>query len=395
LANSYCRAGGRNLKLPKFPMMPASAAAIHAHQRVRVPLGDRAYDIELATGGLSSLGQLVRTALPKVDRLGLVTSVSVDRLHGAHVESALRETGLPVAKIVLPDGEGTKSLAHLGEIFDVMLPAGLTRQSAIVAVGGGVVGDLAGYAAASIMRGIRLLQVPTTLLAMVDSSVGGKTGINHAAGKNLIGAFHQPSAVLIDSDFLATLPIEEFRAGFAEVIKYGVIRDAAFFAFLEENLDAIYRRDPLPLLRILERSVAIKAEVVAADEREESLRAILNYGHTVGHALEAATHYAGYRHGETVAIGMIAANRLAARLGLLKEPDLEARVEGLCRRAGLPIRLPEHPNVEQLMEPLRKDKKVRDGRVRFVLPRVMGKVEIVSGIEERDVVAAMKEVTQA
>ena len=361
-----------------------------SERSVLVPLGERAYRIHLEPHALTRLPAFLSEFLPEADRIAVVTCQSVGSLWGHQVREALASTGLPCTWVELPDGEAAKSLDSLRDIFDALLPAGMTRQSGLIALGGGVVGDIAGYAAASILRGIRFVQIPTTLLAMVDSSVGGKTGINHAAGKNLIGAFHQPTGVVVDPAVLSTLPIEEFRAGFAEVIKYGVIYDADLFAFLEDNLEAIFQRQPQPLLHILERSIAIKAEVVGIDETETGLRAILNYGHTIGHAIEAATHYRQWRHGEAVAMGMVAANRLAALRGMLgAAPDLETRVSTLCHRAGLPTSIPPDLTPEVLLPPMRKDKKVRDSKLRFVLPTRIGSVEIVPGIPEDQVAQAI------
>jgi 3-dehydroquinate synthase len=295
---------------------------------------------------------------------------------------ALREAGFRTAVATVPAGEGSKSLAELSRLYDALYDMAADRRTAVVAVGGGVVGDLGGFAAATYNRGLPLLMVPTTLLAMVDSSVGGKTGVNHPKGKNLIGAFHQPAGVWIDTAFLDTLPDREFRSGLAEVVKYGVILDADFFEELEANAGAILDRDPERLQAIIARSCRLKADVVEKDEREETgLRAVLNYGHTFAHAFEAVAGYGTWLHGEAVAAGMVCAGRLAERLG--RVPDgFTRRQAQLLEAFGLPTApLPGWP-ADALIDAMRRDKKAAGGSLRFVLPTRLGHVELVDGVQE-------------
>jgi 3-dehydroquinate synthase len=279
--------------------------------------------------------------------------------------------------IELPDGEEHKTTATLGMLYDRLLEAGIERRSPIVALGGGVVGDVAGFAAATLLRGLPIMQVPTTLLAQVDAAIGGKTGVNHGAGKNLIGAFHQPCAVLADVDVLRTLPRREYVAGLAEVVKYGLIGDAALFVALERELDALLQLETAPLVRVIAGCVRQKAAVVAADEREVAGgRAVLNFGHTVGHGVEALTEYRRFLHGEAVAIGMVAACRVSHALGLCA-PDLVTRVQALLGRAGLPTELPTELRGPQLAVAMRTDKKMAGGRVRFVAIEDIGRTRFV------------------
>ncbi len=275
--------------------------------------------------------------------------------------------------MTLPDGEQHKTLVTAGRVFDVLIANRLGRDAIVVALGGGVIGDLAGFVAACYQRGVDLVQVPTTLLAHVDSSVGGKTAVNHPGGKNLIGAFHQPIAVISDTELLATLPDRELRSGIAEIIKYGLIRDAGFFAWLERNVDALLAREPAALQHAIYRSCEIKAEVVGRDERELGERAILNLGHTFGHAIEAATGYVEWLHGEAVATGMLIAADMSLRLGRLTDADVE-RVRRLLARAGLPVQAPRI-GVDGARGYMQIDKKVRAGRVRLVLLQRIGAAE--------------------
>ncbi len=319
-----------------------------------------------------------------------MTNPVVNEHYGAKVLASLEAAGFNASLLVIEAGEDQKTPATVGLIHDAAFARKLERGSLIAALGGGVVGDMAGFAAASWLRGIAVVQVPTTLLAMVDASIGGKTGVNHPGGKNLIGAFHQPRLVLIDPDSLATLPEREFRAGMAEVIKYGVIGDPELFRELETAGERLASMDTLPatlLQSVLERSAAAKAKVVAADEKEGGLRAILNYGHTLGHVVEALCGYGTYLHGEAVAIGMVAAGELALELGLWS-PDDQARQRAVIAAAGLPGRWPEL-NKPSVLECLQGDKKVRDGCVRFVLPTSLGRVEIRSDVSGEQVLAAL------
>jgi 3-dehydroquinate synthase len=304
----------------------------------------------------------------------IVTNDTVAGLYLATVEAALE--GRRIVRCVLPDGERFKTLATVGRVFDALIEARLNRDAMLVALGGGVVGDIAGFAAACYQRGVPYVQVPTTLLAQVDSSVGGKTGVNHPAGKNLIGAFHQPQAVISDTDTLATLPDREFKAGLAEVIKYGCIRDPALFDWLEINIAPLVRRDAAALAHAIGRSCAIKAAVVAEDERERDLRAILNFGHTFGHAIEAATDFQLFLHGEAVGLGMLMAADLSQRLGMI-DGGVRQRIGDLLARAGLPTRAPRI-GAARAFELMQMDKKVLAGSLRLVLLQGLGRA-VVTG----------------
>ncbi|MEW6534478.1 MAG: 3-dehydroquinate synthase [Candidatus Auribacterota bacterium] len=347
-------------------------------QTLRVNLDERSYDICIEHGCLSAIGSLL-SPLKLGKRCIVITNEVVKQWYLEPVMKSLRDSGYTAESYILPDGEQTKSLSWLEQIFHKMLEMRLDRKSFVVALGGGVVGDLAGFAAASYMRGIPFVQVPTTLLSQVDSSVGGKTGVNLREGKNLIGAFYQPKRVIIDPKVLNTLDIRELRAGFSEVIKYGVIYDAGFFSFLEKNLSAVFQLEPDVIEYVIARSCAIKAEVVEQDEQESGLRAILNFGHTVGHALESITSYGTYVHGEAVAIGMITACTLGERVAGFS-PDQSAQVRRLIERSGLPSRVPVGIPNEQIIEYMRRDKKVQDDTIRFVLPKRIGEVSVVGSV---------------
>jgi 3-dehydroquinate synthase len=289
----------------------------------------------------------------------------------------------------VPAGEPSKSPEEAVRLWREMLRAGADRQSVVVALGGGVVGDLAGFVAAGFARGVPLLQIPTTLLAQVDSSVGGKVGVNLPEAKNIVGAFWQPIGVLIDTEVLASVPDRHYRAGLAEVVKYGVILDADFFAYLEENVEALNRREPNVLIEVIARCCRLKADVVEQDEREESgLRAVLNYGHTFGHALEAAAQYGTLLHGEAVSIGMLCASRLAERLGRI-DAETTRRQHTLLEAVGLPVDVPALPSAE-LLGHMRHDKKADHGRLRFILPTRIGQVELVEVDDEPAILAAMQ-----
>ncbi len=341
-------------------------------RRLQVALGDRSYPIHIGHGSLDELGPAVRKATG-AERVMLVTVPPVAKHYAARVERSLRGAGLRSTRFVVPDGERTKNLRQVARLYDDMLEAGADRSSAVVALGGGVVGDLSGFVAATLLRGIPVVQVPTTLLSMVDSSVGGKTGVNVARGKNLVGAFHQPRLVWIDSATLETLPRRQFAAGMAEVIKHAAIRDAALFARLEEDLDAVLALEPRILVPILARNCEIKAEVVAQDEREAGVRMQLNFGHTLGHAVEALKRYRGVLHGEAVAMGMIFAARRSEELGLARGGTAE-RLAELVGRAGLPTELPAFPR-RAYLQALSVDKKKRAKHVHFVVLRRIGKAE--------------------
>ena len=344
-------------------------------QTITVGLGDRSYPLLIGENFSADMAAQVRQALPGCDRLVVVTNPAVGSLHAAHTISLLEAAGLRVDMVEIPEGETAKTTRVVDSIWDFLIDRACTRQSALAALGGGVVGDMTGFAAACYMRGIDFVQIPTTLLSMVDSSVGGKTGVNHPKAKNVIGAFWQPRLVCISTATLRTLPVEEFRSGFAEVIKHGVIRDSGYFEYLEENLDAIFSLDTRTLERVVAGSCQIKAEVVSKDERENGLRAILNFGHTVGHAVEALGDYGSIRHGEGVAVGMVAAAEIAQRMGLCDGRTV-ARIKALIERSELPTQLPSGLTAQSVLDRMQLDKKVRDGKVRFVLPTGIGEVTI-------------------
>ena len=350
-------------------------------QTVRVNLGPRSYDIALNSGDAAGIGQFVRSRLPKT-QLALVVCDAHTMEHGGRVGAALQNIGWRTAFTRIPAGEESKSLAEAARLYDALYELAADRQTVVVAVGGGVVGDLAGFVAATYNRGLPLVMVPTTLLAMVDSAVGGKTGVNHPKGKNLIGAFHQPAGVWIDTAFLDTLPEREYLSGLAEVVKYGVILDAEFFAFLEANAAAVRAREPQVLLQAIARCCRLKADVVEQDEREETgLRAVLNYGHTFAHAFETVGGYGAWLHGEAVAAGMVSAARLAERHGLTG-PDLAERQNRLLEAFALPTALKREWSVEAMIAVMKRDKKAAAGRMRFILPRELGKVALFDDVPE-------------
>ncbi|MBF0271436.1 MAG: 3-dehydroquinate synthase [Magnetococcales bacterium] len=356
-----------------------------------VELGPRSYDILIGSGILSGIGPELKKRF-RGQRIALVSNETVAPLYLAPTRQSLEEAGFRVTPVILPDGETHKNWITLQRIFDALIANRFERGDALLALGGGVIGDMTGFAAACHQRGVPFVQVPTTLLAQVDASVGGKTGINHPLGKNLIGAFHQPCLVLMDVDTLATLPQREQRAGLAEVIKYGVIWDKELFDLLEERLETILAGDAPLLTELLYRCCAIKAEIVAMDEREQGARALLNFGHTFGHAIESLTGYDTWLHGEAVAAGMVAAARFATRVGLCPAAETE-RVCALIQRAGLPTRLPAYP-VDHYLEAMIHDKKVAFGNIRFILPETVGRAVVrdnPSGEELRATLAANME----
>lgn len=335
-------------------------------QRFRVNLGLNSHDVHIAAGALDRLGELARGAGLKSMRAAIITDTNVARLYASRAAASIASAGFNAETIEVAAGEASKSIATLESVFDRLVDAQLDRASPIFALGGGVVGDLAGFAAATYLRGLPLVQVPTTLVAQVDSALGGKTAINHSAAKNLIGAFYQPRLIVADTATLATLPEREFREGFAEVIKYGAILDAPLLALLERNMPAILARDPAHLETIVERSLRHKSFVVESDEREGGLRKILNFGHTIGHALEASSGYGNYLHGEAVAIGMVAAARLSAEYAGFNTGEA-ARLERLIASAGLPTGMPQGWLGGEFMRALRLDKKRAGDGVEFVL----------------------------
>ena len=347
-------------------------------ETLTIALGERSYPIRIGSGLLGRADSF--DGVPRSAAAVVVSNTTVAPLYARRVLDLLRGRHRQVELIELPDGEAHKDWHTLNLVFDALLGLGADRKTVLYALGGGVVGDLTGFAAASYMRGVPFVQLPTTLLAQVDSSVGGKTGINHPLGKNMIGAFHQPVAVIADLDTLATLPDRELRAGLAEVIKYGPIADAGFFAWTEANLDALLARDPQALRHAVRRSCEIKAEVVAQDEREAGLRAILNFGHTFGHAIEAGLGYGEWLHGEGVGCGMVLAAALSARLGLLDAASA-GRIARLVGRAGLPV-LPPRLGAGRWLELMRLDKKAEAGEIRFVLLEAIGRAVLRGAPDE-------------
>jgi len=344
---------------------------------IRVELRERSYDIRIGRGLFSQLGEFLRERLP-ARKAFLITDENV-RTHAAAAAQSLSSSGIHAETLVVPAGEETKSAQQAGQLWNRLLELGADRKSTVVAVGGGVVGDLAGFVAATYARGIPFVQVPTTLMAQVDSSVGGKVGINLPLAKNLVGAFWQPAGVLIDLAALDTLPMREFRSGLAEVVKYGVILDEAFFSYLEGNIAAILGRDAGALAWIIRRSCELKAQVVSQDEREETgLRAVLNYGHTFCHAIETVAGYGTFLHGEAVAIGMICASRLAQMMGRIDKKTTE-RQEKLLAAFGFTTTI-SGLSAEELLAVMQRDKKAEHGALRFVLPSRMGHVELVGGV---------------
>ena len=351
---------------------------------IDVHLGARSYSVHVDTGLLDAHAALRASLIGR--HVLVVSNETVAPLYLAQVQAAL--AGLQSQIFVLPDGEAHKSFDNVGRVMAALAAMGASRDATVIALGGGVVGDLAGFAASSWMRGIAFVQIPTTLLAMVDSSVGGKTGVNLPQGKNLVGAFHQPRAVFIDPNTLRSLPDRELRAGIAEVVKYGALGDAAFFAWLEANADALLERRPAALQYAIETSVRHKARIVEVDEHERGERALLNLGHTFGHAIEAATAYNRFLHGEAVAIGMLAAARLSARIGMASDAD-SARLDQLLQRFGLPIQLPAELDANALLKLMQLDKKAESGRLRLVLWRGIGRAELISGVADAEILATL------
>lgn len=361
---------------------------------VRVALGDRSYDILIGPGLIASAGSEAVTRM-KGRRAAIITDANVGVRYLDAVMESFKAAGIETVSAVLPAGEKTKSFEHLIEVCDAILAARIERSDAVVALGGGVIGDLTGFAAGIVRRGLRFIQIPTSLLAQVDSSVGGKTGINSSHGKNLVGVFHQPDLVLADTDVLDTLSAREFRAGYAEVAKYGLIDKPDFFAWLEENWQAVFAGGAARIEAIA-ASCQAKADVVAADERENGQRALLNLGHTFGHALEAATAYDGNRlvHGEGVSIGMVLAHEFSARMNLAS-PDAAHRVEAHLKAVGLPTRIKdipgELPPAETLMDAIAQDKKVKGGKLTFILTRGIGQSFVADDVPASEVLSFLKE----
>ncbi|WP_426238903.1 3-dehydroquinate synthase [Pararhizobium sp. DWP1-1-3] len=371
-----------------------SASPSAARKTVRVNLGDRSYDILIGPGLIATAAGEIAGRL-KGRRMAVITDEHVAPLYLEPLMESLKEKGITAVSMVLPAGEKTKSFEHLIPVCEAILGARIERNDAVIALGGGVIGDLTGFAAGIARRGSRFIQIPTSLLAQVDSSVGGKTGINSPHGKNLIGVFHQPDLVLADTDVLDTLSPREFKAGYAEVAKYGLIDKPDFFAWLENNWQAVFAGGDARIEAIA-ISCQAKADVVAADERENGRRALLNLGHTFGHALEAATQYDGTRlvHGEGVAIGMVLAHQFSARMNLAS-PDDAKRVEAHLRTVGLPTRMDDIPGtlppVEKLMDAIAQDKKVSGGKLTFILTRGIGQSFVADDVPGSEVTAFLKE----
>jgi 3-dehydroquinate synthase len=377
-----------------------AVGGVTASTSVNVALGDRAYEIRIASEKLFEIGGAV---VDWLNRRGMrcgpsrsacvITDANVENPHAQTVARSLQSAGWNVQAAVMPPGEQTKCLASTSKLYDALVDMKADRHTLVVAVGGGVIGDLAGFVAATYARGIPFVQVPTTLLAQVDSSVGGKVGINHPQGKNLIGAFYQPLGVFIDTTLLDTLPDREYRSGLAEVVKYGVILDAPFFDYLESHVAELNARHPETMRYIVQRSCRLKADVVEHDEFERTgLRAVLNYGHTFAHAFEALCGYGELLHGEAVAIGMACASRLAERLGRISG-QITQRQTALLQNVGLPTRLPDRSKLktDHLLDAMRLDKKTVGGKLRFVLPTRLGHVELVDGVDESIVRAVLDE----
>lgn len=369
-------------------------ASVATEKKVHVPLGERAYDILIGPGLIARAGAEITSRL-KGRKAAVITDANVAPIYLDALVASLEAAGITASSLVLPAGEKTKSFEHLMTVCDKVLEARVERNDYVVALGGGVIGDLAGFAAGIVRRGVRFVQVPTSLLSQVDSSVGGKTGINSRHGKNLIGVFHQPDLVLADTDVLNTLTEREFRAGYAEVAKYGLIDKPDFFAWLEKNWQAVFAGGDARIEAIA-TSCQAKADVVVADERENGPRALLNLGHTFGHALEAVTAYDSARlvHGEGVSIGMVLAHEFSARMNLAS-PDDGKRVEKHLKEVGLPTRMSdipgELPPAERLMEAMAQDKKVKNGKFTFILTRGIGQSFIADDVPQSEVLSFLKE----
>jgi len=346
---------------------------------VKVGLGEKSYDI-LIGYPLGEIGGMLKKYTKGIKSL-IVTNPTIAEYYLETVERSLQEAGFRVFVAQVPDGEKHKSQTEASRLYAKCVEYRLERESIIVGLGGGVIGDLAGYVAATFMRGLPIVQVPTTFLAQVDSSVGGKVAVNLPEGKNLVGSFYQPFLVYIDLAVLKTLPVEEMEAGMAEVVKYGIILDKNFFEYLEEKIGKLRELDLEVLERVVAQCCKLKARVVEKDEREKGLRSILNFGHTLGHALEALTDYKKYKHGEAVAIGMVGACRIAEEMGMFKK-EARDRIERLIEKAGLPGRIGVELSIDDIIQVLSLDKKVRAGKVRFVLPERMGRVVVRDDVPE-------------
>ncbi|ARC93300.1 3-dehydroquinate synthase [Vibrio coralliilyticus] len=348
-------------------------------ERITVSLGERSYPISIGAGLFNDPAHL--SFLLAKQKIVVITNVTVAPLYADKILSLLEQVGCEASVLELPDGEQYKSLDTFNTVMSYLLEGNFARDVVIIALGGGVIGDLVGFSAACYQRGVDFIQIPTTLLSQVDSSVGGKTAVNHKLGKNMIGAFYQPKSVIIDTDCLATLPEREFAAGIAEVIKYGIIYDQDFFVWLEENLHKLYELDEQALTYAIARCCQIKAEVVAQDEKESGIRALLNLGHTFGHAIEAELGYGKWLHGEAVSSGTVMAAKTAQLQGLITEQQVE-RILSILKRAQLPVHTPDTMTFDDFMKHMMRDKKVLSGELRLVLPTSIGSAEVVKGVPE-------------
>lgn len=358
---------------------------------VKVNLAERSYHIKISTQWLGKLGEALRDVIPE-EKILVISDKQVARLYGDAVLEVIRKAGFEAEIHAFPEGEKNKNLKTLETIYDILIENDYPRTCSIVALGGGVPGDAAGFAAATYMRGVHYVQIPTSLLAMVDSSVGGKTAVNHKLGKNLIGSFYQPELVFIDTAFLTTLAEDEFRSGLGEVIKYGIIRDADFFSWLSDEIENLCNGDSDVLEQMVTRCCQIKADIVSQDERESGIRAILNFGHTFGHAIEALTGYGHYRHGEAVAIGMIAASRVALVMDMIGDIDVQM-IWQIIVKSGLPYRIGDL-EPEEILKRMKKDKKVKGGKIRYVLPARIGKVVIRDDVPDKFILKVLDDMKQ-
>tara|TARA_Y100000589_G_scaffold198598_1_gene187495 strand:+ start:1383 stop:2474 length:1092 start_codon:yes stop_codon:yes gene_type:complete len=353
--------------------------------KILVPLDQKSYEVFVETGLLDEIGnELVNLGIKNTRKILIISNKEIADLFGKKILDSLSKNNYSARIFLINAGESFKNVNTLNQIYDAAYEYGLERGSLMIALGGGIVGDVTGFAAATWLRGIDFIQIPTTLLSMVDSSVGGKTGVNHPKGKNLIGAFHQPKAVYIDPNTLKTLPEREFRAGMAEIIKYGIIKDFELFKFLEneQNQKQIIALNNESLIKIIKKSVEIKSDIVAMDEKENGIRAILNYGHSFGHVIENLCGYGEFLHGEAISVGMRIAGDIASDIGLWKKEEA-LRQNVLIKNYGLPIKIP-FLKKESILKILMGDKKVKDGKMRFVLPKKIGEVEIFNNIEDKD-----------
>lgn len=351
-------------------------------EKIRVDLGERSYEILIERAILSNIGErLHRFSVGK--KIAVISNPLVSELYGEKVINSLKKEGFDPSLILIPDGEAYKDYFWAYHILTRLLELGFDRKSCLIALGGGVIGDITGFVASLFMRGIRYVQIPTTLLAQVDSSVGGKTAVNHHLGKNMIGTFWQPALVWIDVDTLDSLSEREYMSGLAEVIKYGIIWDREFFKKLETNKEKILKKDKNILIDIIKNSCEIKAEVVTKDERESSLRAILNYGHSIGHAIETLTNYTTYLHGEAISIGMVLEAKLSQMLGYLDKESFD-KIKGIFKEFGLPVDMPSFIEPASLIKTILLDKKNIHGKIRFVIPESIGKMKINFEISEED-----------